>query len=296
MARTYRGYRAHELRRGVIHASDDGLIVLLGDLSFAPSQDAVLRLEFPAPPEHVVDPTVELRFVPAADLPEYLARCDDGEQPYPRDLDPYLQPAIDVERRELEVDLTEDRPGRFERSWRAIPGWTPGGKRARIIELEQRFRTEAGEGAYLVVVRYQSPVSGVPAECSVVIYSKPRTFFPTDHDGDLADLLGATVNLSRKNGFLWFVHPIYFAEQLLNVKLAPEVIREMVNCDGLPADLPARDEVLVPLQWGFGHQGLRKVRLDVDPPEEPEPCIDREGVRIKAQPFDAETFLRKAAV
>ena len=66
MARSYVRYQAHELRHDVVHAGDDGLVVLLGPLRTEPGTRAVFTLESPA--AYGADPSVEIRFVSLDDM------------------------------------------------------------------------------------------------------------------------------------------------------------------------------------------------------------------------------------
>lgn len=280
MTREYGGYQAHELRHGIVQASDDALVVLLGPLRLQPGTQAAFRLEFPAAFDP--EPEVDVHFIPLERIPGYIRACEDGKLPYPPDLHTYARPDVITERNELDVQLSGDRPGRMPESWESVQGFAGGSGEARVADVSLEFEADPEEGAYLIRVGHHGP-AGVEHEFSVIVYSKPSTTFPADHDDDLSDLLYRGVNLSTKNGVLWFVHPIYFAEQHLGVKLAPDVTREMVTCEGLPGDLPASDEVVVPIQWGWGHYGLRKIRLDVDPESQPEPCVDHSRIETRAE-------------
>ena len=293
MTRSYAGYRAHELRHGVVHASPDSLVVLLGPLRTEPGSVTDLTLEFPA--AFTVDPTVDVRFVELDRIPRFIAECRDGELAFPPRIDDYPAVPLDPDRAELDVELTGDRPGRMPEQWEHVPGFVEGSTEARLRRLSMTFPAEAGEGAHLVRVDHQDG-TGVERGFSVVIYSREATRFPEDHDDDLSDLLHRAINLSRKNGVLWFVHPIYFVEQHLGVTLAPDVIEEMVTCEGLPPDLPASDDVIVPLQWGRGHHGLRKIRLDVDPLDEPDPCVDQSSLQKRPETGLTADFLSQASL
>lgn len=277
MARSYRRYQAHELRQGVVHAGDEGLVVLLGPLRITPGAVAEFTLESPA--AYPADPMIDVRFVSMDDIDRFILGCDDGQRPYPPDFESYPAAPLDVERSEHEVELTDDRPGRFVEAWEGVRGFSSTSTEMGIISQALRVEAPAEEGAFVFRVQY-SDDNGEAQEFVVVVHSKTPTRFPQDHDDDLTDLLYRGVNLSEKNGRIWFVEPIYFVEQHLGVTLAEDVIEEMVTCEGLPPDLPADDSTVVRLQWGWGHHGLRRIRLDVDPLELPEPCEDKEAITV----------------
>ncbi|MGI9544739.1 MAG: hypothetical protein ACR2MX_15865, partial [Cyclobacteriaceae bacterium] len=277
MARKYVQYQAHIRRNGVVHTSDDEMVTLLGDLSTLPATETKYYLEFPSSLNK--EPSFNLRFIPKDKIEVYIRDCKDGALEVPPNLDTYPAPDINLTRKTSKVRLTEDRPGRFKKRFQEYLGIS---KRRILLDVEQveiGFTTEAEEWAYVCVVEMEPLREDVSDSFSVVVYNKEKTFFPESDDDDLADLLNCTINISCKNGILWFVHPIYFVEQLLNVTLDPAVKREMVSCKGLPKDLPANDEVLACLQWGYSFRGLKKVRIEVD--KEPEdPCVQTDTVQV----------------
>lgn len=292
MARKYVQYQAHIRRNEVVHTSDDEMVTLLGDLSTLPATKTKYHLEFPSSLNK--EPSFNLRFIPKDQIGAYIRDCKDGALDVPPNLDIYPAPDISLKRKISKVRLTDDRPGRFKKRFQEYLGIS---KRRVLFEMEQieiSFKTDAKEGAYVFVVENESLGEDVSDSFSVVIYNKEKTFFPESDDDDLADLLDYTINISCKNGIIWFVHPIYFVEQLLNVTLDPAVKREMVSCKGLPKDFPANDEVLACLQWGYSFRGLKKVRIEVD--KEPEdPCVQTDSIEVikDEEKFEFSEFMSK---
>lgn len=294
--RGYSGYKAHELRKGVVHASDDELVVLLGDLVLTPGKKVKYTLEFPKIVRK--EPRYDLRFVPKEMLDKFIEDCQDGELPVPSDFDSYPAPDMSITREEQKVQLTDDRPGRWRHRWEEVLG-VETSKRKRTVEVEQIeiiFKSDPNEGAYIFVIETEPLVEGASDSFSVVVYNKAMTFFPESEDDDLAELLGHRVNLSDKDGLIWLVQPIYFVEQLLNVRLSGEVIEEMVTCEGLPEDLPANDDVLVKLQWGYGFQGVKKIRLDVD--KDADECVQTDTVQVvkDEEKFQFSEFMKRLEI
>ncbi len=336
--RIYKPYQAHIKRQNIVHSSDHELVVLTGEISQAPSREAVYCLEYPKVLEK--EPTVNIRFVPKDQLLEFIAKVGEDERSIPDDFDSYLAPDLSIEREDLEVQLTDDRPGRYLHRWRDFLNIEPSkdNRTVNIVEQKITFETEPEEGAYIFYVEMEKLVvkdslsqddllkakfvskdmnvdnididkevntsgelnlSTTSGFFTAAVYSKQPTTFPdpenpNSEEEGLTDLFNCWVNLLKKNGLLWFVHPIFVSEKHLNITLADEVIEEMLSCPGLPADLPASDEVLVPLQWGLGHQGIKRIRIDVDP--DIEECTETNTVTVAENSFEFDEFIKKVPV
>jgi len=291
MARKYVQYQAHKLRNGVVHTSDDEMVTLLGDLSTIPATEVKYHLEFPALLNK--EPSFNIRFIPKDQIETYIRDCKDGSLEVPPNLDTYPTPDINLKRKISKVRLTDDRPGRFSNRFQEFLGIS---KRRKLLEMEQieiSFRSESEEGAYVFVVKIEPMAEGVSDSFSVVIYNKKKTLFSGLPNESLAEILYCLVNMSCKNGIIWFVHPIYFVEQLLNITLSVSVIQEMVGCKGRPKDLPADDNTLTRLQWGSNFRGLKKVRIDLDKEEE-EACVQTDTIQVikDKEKFEFAEFMK----
>jgi hypothetical protein len=278
--RDRKAYQAHLLRRDVIHASEDELVVLLGPLALEPGTDAAFAVEYPqtmpAPPE------VTVRFVPGARLAQLLGGCEEGQRDVPSDFDSLQAPSLERTVSQALVELEDDRPGRFRQRWLA---WLKSESDESLREgveigrIDLRLRTEPEEGAYLFVVESQAALPGAASRFVAAVHNRRPRSFPAPDLDDLTDAIVPAVNLDpNKHGIIWFVHPIYFAEQVLRFALSDQVKDEMVNCEDLPDDLPAADDVLVRLQWGYRHVGLNRICLTAD--VEPDECLDTRPVEV----------------
>jgi hypothetical protein len=286
----YKKSKAHELRKRVVHASDDELVVLLGDLALQPGRKTTYSLEFPKALKS--EPTFDTRFISKGKFDDFIEKCRDGELAVPPDFPSYPAPEVVTTKKIQKRPLTDDRPGMWRARYRDILGIdTEIDKPIEITQVRMEFKTEPEEGAYVFLINTEKSVPDASGTFSVVVVNKQRTSFPQSEDDDLTGILGPTVNLSVKNGLIWFVHPIFFVEQLTNTILSNKVKQEIVNCEGLPKDLPASDDVLVKLIWGYSFRGLKKIRLDVD--KEEEVCIETGPVQVTEKGFEFSEIIRK---
>ena len=289
--RDKRRYQAERLRNGVVHASNDELVVLLGDLAIEPGTRARYEVEYPL--GMLAAPAVTVRFVPKARLSNFIGGRLNGTLPIPADFAAYPAVAVAKADAPLRIRFDESRPGRFLQRWQAWqPNATPrsvlGGVDLGRTAIE--FATRRDEGAYVILVEWTLRADGRPERFHVVVYGKVQTRFPTAGVDNLTDLIVPAVNLSDKNGLIWFVHPIFFAEQMLRVRLSDAIKQEIAYCEDLPLDLPAEDTVLVGLIWGYELQGLTRVRLAAG--EDPD-CVDTTPVRVGDAVVDYDRLLRK---
>jgi hypothetical protein len=170
---------------------------------------------------------------------------------------------------------------------------------AFVEVMEIDFTTDGKDGAYVFEVDCGDQPEGPWAGAveihwieHVVVYSKPWTSYPAPGVEDIAELVVDGVNLSAKNGWIWFVHPIYFAEQLLRVHLSQPIKEEMAYCEGLPEDLPAPDHQLVLLQRGRSLAGMRRICLESDGPEDICVYSDRVSVQVD-NPVQVATLFKE---
>lgn len=277
-------YRADQLRHDIVHTFPDGgvpeMAVLRGDLALEPGAEATYRFSYPIakgrPP-----PRLGVRFLPRRRFGE-VAACGPDAPPVPLGPADLADLPIRTETSCEPVTLVDDDlPGANREAWRR---WA-GGDVPDTVEVERLdvgFRVPDEEGA--IVFRVDAD--------GVVVYVKPATAFPTPGVDDLAELVAGAVNLSRKNGWIWFVHPIYFAEQLLRVKLSKEVRTAIGTCPDLPPDLPAPDPELVQLQWGRALAGIGRICLDVD--GEVDTCLRTEAAAVQVDnPVDVVRLMEK---
>ena len=195
------------------------------------------------------------------------------------------------------VAIDDSRPGRWREGWQKllnIETLKKLPKSAAVVAMAFEFQADSEEGAYVFELdcgfQPEGPYEDAPKVRRidyVVAYNKPQTAFPAPGVEDIAELLVDAVNLSAKNGMIWFVHPIYFAEQLLRVRLSKATKREIAYCEDLPPDLPAPDSTLVFLQWGRRLAGMRRICLESDGPEEVCTDTDRIAVQVSGRADEA---------
>lgn len=301
IARDRTTYRAHQLRQEIVHAFPDRgvpeMTVLRGELALAPGTEAKYRFSYPVaerPP-----PRLSIRFLPVGRFGE-VAACGPDAPPVP--FGPVDLGELDVERdvsREPVTLVDDDLPGASRRAWRCWAGGDcPDDALVEHVDLSLRAPDEEGALVFLVDAGKQpdgdypgAPVIDVLD--GVVVHVKHVTAFPAPGVDDLAELVAGAVNLSRKSGWIWFVHPIYFAEQLLNVRLSKGVREDIANCPDLPPDLPAPDDELVRLQWGRALAGIGRICLDVG--GEVDTCLNTDAAAVQVDnPVDVVRLLEKA--
>jgi hypothetical protein len=293
--RDRKSYQAHILRQDVIHSSEDGMVVLLGKLALEPGANATFTVEYPW--NMASPPQVTVRFVPKDRFVEFIQDCQEGELDVPPNFDLYPAPQVEMTTKQMHIQLEDNRPGRFIHRWQA---WLKTGPDEPFRDgidiglIKLRFGTDPGEGAYVFVVESEMALPGASARFHDVVHNRAATAFPTTGVEDLADIIVPAVNLNpKKHGIIWFVHPIYFTEQILRIALGNEVKTEIVECEGLPDDLPAEDEVLVRLQWGYRHIGLDNIRLAVDAPADQ--CLDLSPIQVVNRTVELKNIIERKA-
>ena len=301
-ARDRTTYRAHELRREIVHAFPDRgipeMIVLRGELALEPGRDAIYRLSYPAAKGRRA-PGVRARFIPQPRFGEVEA-CGPDAPPIPLGPPGIGDLKVETEASRGSVALVDDdTPGASREAWRRWTGSELDVSEVEVEHLDLALRVPAEEGALVLVVDAGTQPAGpypsapeIDVVSGVVVYCKPETAFPAPGVDDIAELVAGAVNLSQKNGWIWFVHPIYFAEQLLRVKLSKEVRTAIATCEDLPPDLPARDHELVRLQWGRVLNGIGRICLDVD--GEVDTCLRTEAAAVQVDnPVDVVRLLER---
>jgi hypothetical protein len=294
-------YRAHKLRHEIVHAFPDRgipeMTVLRGELALEPGTEAKYRFSYPVaerPP-----PKLSVRFLPVRRFGE-VAACGPDAPPVP--FGPADLGELDVERnvsREAVKLVDDDLPGASRDAWqRWSGGECPDDVEDEQVDLFLRVPDEEGALVFLVDAGRQpdGAYEGAPpidVLDGVVVHVRPVTAFPAPGVDDIAELVAGAVNLSRKSGWIWFVHPIYFAEQLLNVRLSKGTREDIANCPDLPPDLPAPDDELVRLQWGRALAGIGRICLDVD--GEVDTCLKTDAAAVQVDnPVDVVRLMEKA--
>lgn len=284
-------YHAHELRHGITHTFPDGgvpeMTVLLGPLSTLPGREVHLSLVYP----HLEDrkpPTMKLRFVTKEQFPKII-QCGPDAPAVPAGFSQWpLVPAEEHEGRD-EVVLDDEAPGQMAESWRRRLGIGPEEPMPEAVAVGQRvlsFVADEREGVYVVEVdcgeQPRGPYEGAPLERyvdHVFLYNRAPSKFPHPEVEDLGELLRDAVNLSTKHGYIWFVHPIFVAEQMLNVQLDQETKKEIAYCEDLPDDLPAPDDQLIGLIYGRRLAGMQRICLDLD--ADADDCVQTESMAVQ---------------
>lgn len=281
-------YKAHHLRHDIVHAFPDQSVpemtVLTGPVALRPGEAGTFSLIFPARNTRN-HPTVRARWVSKERFSAYIDPGLDAPE-VPEDFDTYEELPSRGALHQEEVELTDDRPGRWKEAWARYLDADPGTHQA-VTRAEYSFTAPREEGAIILEVDCGVQVEGnreVRWIEHVAVYCRAPSTFPAPGVENLSELIRDAVNLTDKNSILWFVHPIYFVEQLLQVKLAPE-IKEQICCEDTPPDVPARDEDLVLFQWGARLAGYRRFRLHVD--DDQDDCLDLSNQEIRTPPpFD----------
>lgn len=297
-------YRAHALRHEIVHAFPHAgvpeMTVLLGPLAVGPAETAAYRLVWPHHME--TKPKLKLRFVPKSRFEEFINCAVDAPAVPPDFSKKFAEVKLTTQKKKESVAIDDSRPGRWKQGWQKLLGIETPGKLPETAAVEVMafdFNADDEEGAYVFELdcgfQPEGPWKGAPAPHwieYVMVYNKPWTAFAAPGVEDIAELLVDAVNLSAKNGLIWFVHPIYFAEQLLRVRLSKETKREIAYCKDLPPDLPAPDDKLVFLQWGRGLAGMRRICLESDGPEEV--CVATDRMAVQAgNPLELAALLKE---
>ncbi|MEM7155301.1 MAG: hypothetical protein AAF799_20805 [Myxococcota bacterium] len=284
-------YHAHKLRHGITHTFPDGgvpeMTVLLGPLATRPGQDVNLSLVYPALDDRPA-PTIRVRFVTKKQFPEII-QCGPDAPAVPAGF--HQWPTVPVEERQGrdEVVLDDEAPGQMKDSWRRrmqVPEQEPMPEAVAVAQHALRFVADEREGVYVIEVdcgeQPEGPYEGarhVHYVDHVFLYNRAPSKFPTPEVEDLGELLRDAVNLSTKHGYVWFVHPIFVAEQMLNVTVAKEVREETCYCEDLPDDLPAYDDQLLGLIYGRTLAGMQRICLDLD--VEADECVETDAMAVQ---------------
>lgn len=274
------------------------MTVLTGGLSLTPSAEARYSLIYPAG-DHQREPQVRARFVSKRRFERFID-CSPTAPLVPRNFSRYRQVDMEVSNGSEVVPLSGDLPGRKAEHWarrldvpvEELPD------EVRVQRIDMHFSSSRREGAYVFEVDCgDQPVGSFegaetrPFVDYVFVYNRERTQFPSPGVEDLAELLRDAVNLSVKNGFIWFVHPIFFVEQYLNVELDSETKREIAYCKDSPEDLPADDERLLGLIFGRQLSGMRRICLDLEAPDE---CLRTENLAVQVDsPVDLARLVKE---
>jgi len=297
-------YRAHDLRHDIVHAFPHAgvpeMSVLLGPLAVSPGESAAYRLVWPH--NLATKPKLKLRFVSKTRFEEFINCAPDAPAVPPDFAKKFAEVKLKTQKKKERVAIDDSRPGRWQEGWQKlldIKSRKKLPKTAAVEVMAFEFQAVQEEGAYVFELdcgfQAEGPYEGAPEVRwieYVTVYNKPRTVFPAPAVEDLAELLVDAVNLSAKNGMIWFVHPIYFAEQMLRVRLSKETKREIAYCEDLPHDLPAPDDKLVLLQWGRQLAGMRRICLEGDGPEEV--CVDTDRMAVQVNnPIELTGLLKE---
>jgi hypothetical protein len=209
---------------------------------------------------------------------------------------------LKTQKKKERVAIDDSRPGRWQEGWQKLLDLKTQKKFPKTAAVEVmafNFQADDEEGVYVFELdcgfQPEGPWEGAPEVHwfeHLMVYNKPWTAFPAPGVEDIAELLVDAVNLSAKNGMIWFVHPIYFAEQLLRVRLSKKTKQEIAYCEDLPPDLPAPDSKLVFLQWGRLLAGMHRICLESDGPEEVCVTTDRMAVQVD-NPIELTALLKE---
>jgi hypothetical protein len=297
-------YQAHVLRHEIVHAFPHAgvpeMTVLLGPLAVSPAETAAYRLVWPH--NMGTKPKLKLSFVPKSRFEEFIYCAADAPAVPPDFSKKFAAMRLKTQKKKERVAIDDSRPGRWKEGWQKQLGLKTQKKLPKTAAVEVmafNFQADDEEGAYVFELdcgfQPEGPWEGAPAVHWIehlMVYNKPWTAFPAPGVEDIAELLVDAVNLSAKNGMIWFVHPIYFAEQLLRVRLSKETKQEIAYCEDLPPDLPAPDSKLVFLQWGRLLAGMHRICLESDGPEEVCVTTDRMAVQVN-NPIELAALLKE---
>ena len=297
-------YQAHALRHEIVHAFPHAgvpeMTVLLGPLAVSPSETAAYRLVWPH--NMGTKPKLKLRFVPKTRFEEFINCAADAPAVPPDFSKKFAAMRLKTQKKKERVAIDDSRPGRWQEGWQKLLDLKTQKKLPKTAAVEVmafNFQADDEEGAYVFELdcgfQPGGPWEGAPEVHwfeHLMVYNKPWTAFPAPGVEDIAELLVDAVNLSAKNGMIWFVHPIYFAEQLLRVRLSKKTKQEIAYCEDLPPDLPAPDSKLVFLQWGRLLAGMHRICLESDGPEEVCVTTDRMAVQVD-NPIELTALLKE---
>lgn len=281
-------YFAHELRHGIVHSFPDSgvpeMTALLGELSLEPGSQATYSLTYP----HVVErpaPVVEIRFVPRADFRAFAAPCGAKRGPISDSFARYPKIGSHGQAIPEKVMLTDDRPGRWVerwREWQCLPIGSAPDRQAEVRRIDFTLTTPADEGAIVFLVTTgPHGLAGHHSAEPVFVLNRRAEALPAGGSEDIANLTVEWVNLDAKHGWLWWIHPIYFAEQNLRVALSRADKQEMVSDPELPPDLPADDGAVTAIQWGRQLAGWGRICLDDE--NDPCDCPDTKPMHVVAE-------------
>ena len=297
-------YQAHALRHEIVHAFPHAgvpeMTVLLGPLAVSPAETAAYRLVWPH--NMGTKPKLKLRFVPKTRFEEFINCAADAPAVPPDFSKKFAAMRLKTQKKKERVAFDDSRPGRGQEGWQKLLDLKTQKKFPKTAAVEVmafNFQADDEEGVYVFELdcgfQPEGPWEGAPEVHwfeHLMVYNKPWTAFPAPGVEDIAELLVDAVNLSAKNGMIWFVHPIYFAEQLLRVRLSKKTKQEIAYCEDLPSDLPAPDSKLVFLQWGRLLAGMHRICLESDGPEEVCVTTDRMAVQVD-NPIELTALLKE---
>lgn len=298
-------YNAHKLRRDIVHCFPAGGIplmsVLYGDTALLPGKETSYRLESPIRTGSS-PPTIDVWFVSKKQFPDFI-NCDQDAPPVPQNFeDDYKRIRFSLATRVKRIELEEDQPGRHPDDWARYLSMQSANGLPEKVEVHSQtltFKTYKAEGVYIIKVdtgdQPCEPYAKAPSKPYVdyvFIYCKPLTTF-SDNDREVGKQIADVVNLCRKNGNIWFVHPIYFAEQQMNMKLSRRVKEDMAHCEGLPDHLPAFDCDLLKLIYGCKLAGMERICLHVD--VDVEECVETGAMEVQVDnPVELNELLRRS--
>ncbi len=297
-------YQAHALRHEIVHAFPHAgvpeMTVLLGPLAVSPAETVAYRLVWPH--NMGTKPKLKLRFIPKTRFEEFINCAADAPAVPPDFSKKFAAMRLKTQKKKERVAIDDSRPGRWQEGWQKLLDLKTQKKFPKTAAVEVmafNFQADDEEGVYVFELdcgfQPEGPWEGAPEVHwfeHLMVYNKPRTAFPAPGVEDIAELLVDAVNLSAKNGMIWFVHPIYFAEQLLRVRLSKKTKQEIAYCEDLPPDLPAPDSKLVFLQWGRLLAGMHRICLESDGPEEVCVTTDRMAVQVD-NPIELTALLKE---
>jgi hypothetical protein len=297
-------YQAHALRHEIVHAFPHAgvpeMTVLLGPLAVSPAETVAYRLVWPH--NMGTKPKLKLRFIPKTRFEEFINCAADAPAVPPDFSKKFAAMRLKTQKKKERVAIDDSRPGRWQEGWQKLLDLKTQKKFPKTAAVEVmafNFQADDEEGVYVFELdcgfQPEGPWEGAPEVHwfeHLMVYNKPWTAFPAPGVEDIAELLVDAVNLSAKNGMIWFVHPIYFAEQLLRVRLSKKTKQEIAYCEDLPPDLPAPDSKLVFLQWGRLLAGMHRICLESDGPEEVCVTTDRMAVQVD-NPIELTALLKE---
>lgn len=296
-------YNAHKLRNDAIHCFPAGGIpmmsVLYGDLALLPGKEAKYDLVYPVRLDSQ-QPSVSAWFVARDQFPEFI-NCDQNAPPVPDNFeDDYQKIKLSTSTTTEKAVLEPGQPGRNPKDWArylSLDAVDSLPEKTDAKRLSLSFQTLDEEGVYIIKVdtgeQPCEPYNGAPLKPYVdyvFIYCKQSTTF-RDGDEKVGKQIADGVNLCCKNGRIWFVQPIFFVEQYLNIKLPKSVKKDMVYCEDIPKDFPACDKTVVSLICNRNLSGLKRICLHVD--VDVDTCVEADAMKVQAEnPIDLNELLK----